>query len=677
MASDDPAGTRPAPVALRIKLRYDSAEALAERFAPHVGRSGLFLPTRVLQPIGTEIKFELRLANDQPVLRGLGRVRSVKEPDPEHPTAAYGLGLELMRVTPESRELILKLLARRRQLGLPDVALPQPEEIDAARRDAEAAYETSAITAVPRAIGQEAGASAPLLASVGPISGPTAVPVAAIAPLPAEPPRRKRRAVSEVIESASGPVAAPAIPGLDEEVDVGRVLARARTLAGSDLDQELEQLRDPSTAPLAEISIDAVSAELAQQLGGAPVRRHRSQGWAPPPAVVTEAAPVEAVVAEAAVAKAAVAEAAVAEAAEPASTGVPEPPVLLAPESQPVFPAPPSVSPETPPEPEAEPEAGVIERDEEDLAHLRTDTPRRGFAPANVDQIPTEPVLSLAPELACAEIEADAEHTLIGGRPEEPAMPEEPARVPFAAGLEGSIVTVPAEEVEEAEEEIIEEIDEFEIIAEADADDADLLAAYGEGERAASGEDAPPEDAHPPAGDPDFAGRLDLGDENSDFYTAVTDTGFDNRAEHARGLLPFDPRELSGGNALAQLVGADASDDFDEPHDLRVVPRASYARGGSPPRDPADEFDSHHAGFAPSHAPDAELESALDALDVEHDDVGMTHASTELNRGGTAPTRVAGRPAIRPGVASPPPGRGSRARSDDAVRLDFDDDDDS
>src|SRR5689334_24680298 len=112
MASDDPAGTRLAPVVLRIKLRYDSAEALAERFAPHVGRSGLFLPTRSLQPIGTEVKFELRLANDQPVLVGLGRVKLAQGPDPANPGATYGLGIELMRVSREGRELILKLLGR-------------------------------------------------------------------------------------------------------------------------------------------------------------------------------------------------------------------------------------------------------------------------------------------------------------------------------------------------------------------------------------------------------------------------------------------------------------------------------------------------------------------------------------------------------------------------------------
>ena len=62
MASDDTnGGGKPAgPVALRIKLRYDDIDAMVQRFACNVGRSGLFLPTRSLQPVGTEVKFELR-----------------------------------------------------------------------------------------------------------------------------------------------------------------------------------------------------------------------------------------------------------------------------------------------------------------------------------------------------------------------------------------------------------------------------------------------------------------------------------------------------------------------------------------------------------------------------------------------------------------------------------------
>src|SRR3954471_13167177 len=133
MAPDEPSGQKPAPVVLRIKLRYDDVEAMVQRFAPNVGKSGLFLPTKSLQPVGAEVKFELRIADDTPVLVGLGRVKAAKAPDPAAPRAAFGMAIELMRVTRESREVILKMLERRRQMGLPELGIPMPADIDAAR----------------------------------------------------------------------------------------------------------------------------------------------------------------------------------------------------------------------------------------------------------------------------------------------------------------------------------------------------------------------------------------------------------------------------------------------------------------------------------------------------------------------------------------------------------------
>ncbi|HEY6175776.1 MAG TPA: hypothetical protein VIX73_15055, partial [Kofleriaceae bacterium] len=135
MASDDSSGPRPAgPIVLRIKLRYDDVEVMVQRFAANVGKSGLFLPTRSLQPVGAEIKFELRLADDTAVLVGQGRVKAANPHDPHNPKAAAGMAIELMRVTPQSRALILRMLQRRRELGLPEVGLPTAADVDAARR---------------------------------------------------------------------------------------------------------------------------------------------------------------------------------------------------------------------------------------------------------------------------------------------------------------------------------------------------------------------------------------------------------------------------------------------------------------------------------------------------------------------------------------------------------------
>jgi Tfp pilus assembly protein PilZ len=295
MPPDPPGGARPAgPVVLRIKLRYDDVDAMVSRFAPNVGKSGLFLPTKSLQPVGAEVKFELRLSNDTPVLLGLGRVKVIKPPDPANPKASFGMAIELMRVTRESRDLILRMLERRKELGLPEVQLPLPADLDAARRSdfVDTAVKVPVSAPIPTAA-VDAQASEALLTAPRRPSGPVAVAkVTHIDPLPPEPQRPRRRGLAELIEAASGPIAAVTVPGLDDDVDVAAVLARARALAGGDLDRELAALSEVQAAPI-EIDIEAASAELARQLGGKAVRRNPPTAWAPPPAIAEpEAAPV-------------------------------------------------------------------------------------------------------------------------------------------------------------------------------------------------------------------------------------------------------------------------------------------------------------------------------------------------------------------------------------------------
>jgi hypothetical protein len=326
--ADDQGGARPPPVVLRIKLRYDDVETMVQRFAPNVGKSGLFLPTKSLQPIGTEIKFELRIANDTPVLVGLGRVKAVKAPDPANPKAAFGLAIELMRVTRDGREVIIRMIERRRAMGLADVAIPMPEDVETAKRSDVETQPRAEVAAIAAPVPRDHD-SAPILSAPPPVATPLArattntgvsapakpEPSVAKAPAPIVPAKRaitdssftsarrssgsmpavrstdrpsapalapevvraKRPRLADVLAQAerSGPVGAVTeLPELDQHVDLERAMARARTLAGgNDLDAELSALRESSAAPLAEISIEAASAELARQLGGMSVSK--------------------------------------------------------------------------------------------------------------------------------------------------------------------------------------------------------------------------------------------------------------------------------------------------------------------------------------------------------------------------------------------------------------------
>jgi hypothetical protein len=730
------------PVVLRIKLRYDDVETMVQRFAPNVGKSGLFLPTKSLQPVGAEVKFELRLSTEQTVLVGLGRVKVAKPPDPDDPKATFGMSVELMRVTRESRDLILKILERRRELGLPELSIPQPSDIDAARR-ADAGI-VEAVPVAPPIDSKPESFTAPRRVATGPQA---VAKVAAVAPLAPEPPRRKRPGLGELIERASGPVAMMAEPELDADVDVAAVLARARVLAGGDLDAELDALRESAAAPI-EISIEAASAELARKLG-----------WAPPPIVKSE--PVQA--------KADPAPAPV----EPEPEPEPEPeapsPALTIPDA--VVPEPadthaddeaqpielitePSQRSEPEPEPEPVPELELRESQpaidvepeqihdeihqlaDEDFEEIEQTQiglepePEPEADPAAFDEhaFATRPSLEqeaiaarLDAELAEAEAQAEDDDWGFGDSipPQPPLEPEyqqdyihrfdsqaEPQRT-----LDDAFAETYAEPLTDGTMDI-EEIQDFEILAEADAADADLLAAHGE-------QDASTTEPPPPAERPshsDFHARLDLGDD-SDFYPAIAPPS-DGTPQKIDAHLA-----QSAGHALAALASFDDIDDQQEVDEALPTPPAQqriqpiYDDQGSSsytfanPPDP-NEFEDEHHNVADAFTPlpafddsdvhervvdepippmtrrpgskDVDLESALEALDVDLDDLSVPHARTELAREHAKPGRRPERPAAaapaRSRTPEPTPARSGRqqpraprASTDDGVLIDFDD----
>jgi hypothetical protein len=775
MPPEPPGGTRPAgPVVLRIKLRYDDVEAMISRFAPNVGKSGLFLPTKSLQPVGAEIKFELRLANDTAVLLGLGRVKATKPPDPDNPKASFGMAIELMRVTKESRDLILRMLERRKQLGLPDVALPLPADVDASRRAdlVETAIKDPASAPIPSAAVEAPSES--LLTAPRRQSGPLAVQKAIeIAPLAPEAPRRKRPGLQELIDRASGPLAAVTVPGLDEEVDVGAVLARARALAGGDLDGELEALRESQATPI-EIDVEAASAELARQLGGVAVRRGQSAptSWAPPPEIakVPTEAPAEpqdeaAPEPEASQPIEASIEASIeAPIAAPIEQPVPQlvdeeivapEPVEAVAEAPKIYEAVTRIGDHVPfdfdtdapgvgePGEEHEVEAEQIddeihqlaESDFEEVEHTQIGEVQNAFAEhafATTPALQAELESKLDEQLAEAEQESEHDDLGIGeasghylrskiGLPpaeiyEEPEPVAKAEVTPLPAEYQQDFIHRFADEpVDEpilqqpGFDDEVQEIDDFEILAEADEQDADLLTSSGEAEVSAhhtlppdlagdvpDGEFAmPPEhDGEPPLRESDFAMRLDLGDDEDED-------------------VPAQPINLavSAGNALAGFAEDEQSHSFRPAPALEeleapisgfvppgrfdqsdVIPLVAPAAGrtkrstmsGPPPNVGWDEPPNQWKTPPPPASDEIDLESALEALDVDLDDLSthapVPHAPTELARGDSPQRRATIRPPSQHQVPNEkrsqriPRGRAPRASTEDGVLIDFDDD---
>ena len=272
------------PVVLRIKVRYEETEAFVERFAPYVARAGLFLRSKAPKPVGTEVRFEMRLADDRPVLVGMGIVRWAREVDPEKPYQPPGMAIEFTRVTKDSREVILKMLELRRKLQLVDGprGLPNPPDDDVAV--------TAATSASATATAVRNEPSAPVSTWRRPGTAP-------LEPRQARPRRAKPAEVVASVITSAAPLT-DAFGEIEvEEANLSGVLARARALVGSDVERELASLLEDQAVPV-ETTIEEASERLASLLGTAPVSRRNRRNdsvptaskpsFAPPPKVALQ-----------------------------------------------------------------------------------------------------------------------------------------------------------------------------------------------------------------------------------------------------------------------------------------------------------------------------------------------------------------------------------------------------
>jgi hypothetical protein len=253
---------------------------------------------------------------------------------------------------------------------------------------------------------------------------------------------------------------------------------------------------------------------------------------------------------------------------------------------------------------------------------------------------------------------------------------------PFDPSLEAALVAAAsAEAVGDGDE--IEEIEDFEIIAEADEADADLMNADAEHDVHARPLTPSPEDA---PSRPSFLNRLSLDDESGTHAPAPA--RFDDEFAHEPG--PVDPRVLSAGYALSAFETSTPDpeggyEEFDAPHN-------NYA-GGIQLYVPQDAFDqSDVIAVPPERAvrspaqrkqddedfPD--LESALEALDVDLDDIGDPSKAAGMPRAVTGGQRrrsasMVSHPTEDARVANVRGRVHKRATTEDGIVIDFDDED--
>src|SRR5262245_44504921 len=99
---------------LTVTVRYKSAtlDEFIEHHSHDVSRGGMFIKTVSPFPPGTLLKIEVRIAGDQRVMQGGGRVVWKRESGEAQDGAADGMGVKFIKIDDASRGVIDQLVSK-------------------------------------------------------------------------------------------------------------------------------------------------------------------------------------------------------------------------------------------------------------------------------------------------------------------------------------------------------------------------------------------------------------------------------------------------------------------------------------------------------------------------------------------------------------------------------------
>src|SRR5262245_37296946 len=100
---------------LNMTVRYKSAtvDEFIENHSHDISRGGIFIKTRAPFPAGTLLKFEVRIAEDQRLMQGVGRVVWRREPERAEDGFPAGMGIKFIKTGEGAAELISQIVAAR------------------------------------------------------------------------------------------------------------------------------------------------------------------------------------------------------------------------------------------------------------------------------------------------------------------------------------------------------------------------------------------------------------------------------------------------------------------------------------------------------------------------------------------------------------------------------------
>jgi uncharacterized protein (TIGR02266 family) len=103
--------------AIRAILKHPNIETFVQRYAQNVSKHGVFFKTAKPKPVGTTIKFELKLADGTKVLRGVGEVSWIRAT--ETAGAPPGMGIRFQKLDANSRDIVKRILTYKKEHSLP------------------------------------------------------------------------------------------------------------------------------------------------------------------------------------------------------------------------------------------------------------------------------------------------------------------------------------------------------------------------------------------------------------------------------------------------------------------------------------------------------------------------------------------------------------------------------
>src|SRR5512146_2118109 len=100
---------------LTMTVRYKSAtlDEFIEHHSHDISRGGMFIKTPSPFPPGTLLKFEVRIADEQKVMQGVGRVVWKREAGSTAPDSPSGMGVKFIKLDDDSKTVIDQLVGKR------------------------------------------------------------------------------------------------------------------------------------------------------------------------------------------------------------------------------------------------------------------------------------------------------------------------------------------------------------------------------------------------------------------------------------------------------------------------------------------------------------------------------------------------------------------------------------